>query len=120
MGIPEDGKQAYVEAHSHNVLAKTWGVSLLTLDTYAVEHGWDREHKLYWSDVALEVLKMSVEEQNVSAVKELMRAMGQSRPVGRPSKADVERHRAIEARIADEYDADVARMTDQGPLKLVK
>jgi hypothetical protein len=110
MSIPKDGKQKYVETYSHNLLAKEWETSLSTLDTYAVEQGWDREHKLYWQDVALEVLKKAVEEQNLGAVKELLKATGHTRPVGRPPKAEVDKHIAIEARAAKEYTDDVARM----------
>ena len=110
MSIPEKGKQEYIEAYSHHKLASAWGVSLNTLDTYASDHGWDREHKLYWQDRALEVLKMQAEEHNLVAVRELLKAVGIARPVGRPSKADVQKHIAIEAKIADEYEQDAARL----------
>lgn len=110
MSIPIDGKQKYIETYSHNLLAKDWSISLLTLDTYASEQGWDREHKLYWQDVALEVLKKGAEEHNLVAVKELLKAMGHTRPVGRPSKSEVDKHIAIEAKIAEDFEADVSRM----------
>ncbi|MEX1826459.1 hypothetical protein [Luteibacter sp. CQ10] len=120
MSIPEDGKQAYIEAYSHSDLAKRWGVSLISLDTYAEDQGWDREHRLYWQDRALEVLKKSMEEENVAAVKELLRVTGHSRPVGRPPKSEVQRHIAIEAKIANEYADDVARLASHVPLSVVK
>jgi hypothetical protein len=85
-------------------------VSLSALSSYAAEQGWDKEHKLYWQDVALEVLKREVEASNLVATKELLKAMGIARPVGRPSKLDVQRHIALEAKIAAEYDEDVARL----------
>jgi len=110
MNIPKEGKEAYIRTHSHSELAKKWGVSLLTLDTYAKEQGWDQEHKLYWRDVALEVLKKETEAYNLGAVKELLKAVGVTRPVGRPSKAEVTKHLAIEAKIATEYNDDVERM----------
>lgn len=108
--MPDNGKQKYIEAYSHNLLAKDWGVSLSILQAHASEHGWDREHKVYWQDVALEVLKKGAEEHNLVAVKELLKAVGVSRPVGRPSKADIQRQIAIEARIAGEFEHDVARL----------
>lgn len=115
--IPADGKQKYIEAYSHNLLAKEWGVSLMTLDKYAKDNAWDIEHKLYWQDVAIEALKKGVEEHNYVAVKELLKAVGITRPVGRPKKLDIERHIAIEAKIEDEYQRDVARMKAGSPLK---
>ncbi|MCX7515421.1 hypothetical protein [Frateuria sp. STR12] len=117
MKIPKEGKEEYIKTHSHSELAKKWGVSLLTLDTYAKEEGWDQEHKLYWRDIALEVLKKETEAYNLAAVKELLKAVGISRPVGRPPKAEVDRHIAIEARIANEYKDDVERLNK---LRLVK
>jgi hypothetical protein len=108
--IPADGKDRYVTAYSHKKLAKEWEVSLLALDDYASEQGWDREHKLYWADVAMEALKEGVEERNLVAVKEMLRVAGKTRPVGRPSKIDVQRHLAIEAKIAGEFDEDIARL----------
>lgn len=110
MLIPDDRKQEYIEAYSHNLLAKGWGISLSILQAHASEHGWDREHKLYWQDMALEVLKKGAEEHNLVAVKELLKAMGIARPVGRPSKADVQKQIAIEARIAGEFEYDAARL----------
>lgn len=110
MSIPSDGKEQYVKAYSHRKLAKDWGINLNSLQEYAQENGWDVEHKLYWADVALEALKMKVEEQEVSAIKELLKATGISCPVGRPPKAEVQRHIAIEARIAKEFEDDMARL----------
>ncbi|UPG87074.1 hypothetical protein L2Y94_06905 [Luteibacter aegosomatis] len=108
--IPADGKEKYVTAYSHKKLAKEWGVTLLALDEYALEHGWDREHRLHWSDVAMQALKEGVEERNLVAVKEMLRVTGKTRPVGRPSKLEVQKHLAIEARIASEFDEDIARL----------
>jgi hypothetical protein len=110
MGIPSDGKEQYVRAYSHRKLAKDWGMSLNTLQEYAQESGWDGEHRLYWQDVALEALKQKVEEQEVSAIKELLKATGVIRPVGRPPKSEVQRHIAIEAKVAKEYEDDLTRM----------
>src|ERR1044072_6696380 len=120
MSIPEDGKSAFIEAYSHSKLAKQWGVSLISLDTYAEEQGWDREHRLYWQDRALEILKRTMEEENVAAVKELLRVTGHTRPVGRPPKTDVQRHIAIEAKIAGEYAADIERLGGGTTLTVVK
>lgn len=111
MSIPSDGKEQYVKAYAHRKLAKEWGINLGSLQEYAQENGWDVEHKLHWQDVALEALKQKAEEQEVSAIKELLKATGISRPVGRPPKAEVQRHLAIEARIAKEYEDDVARLS---------
>lgn len=108
--IPLDGKDVYVKAYSHKKLAKEWAVTLLALDTHATDEGWDREHKLYWADVAMEALKEGVEERNLVAVKEMLRVTGKTRPVGRPSKAEVQKHLAIEAKIADEFNQDIERM----------
>lgn len=119
MSIPEDGKQKYIEAYSHNLLAKEWGVSLITLDKHAKENAWDIEHKLYWQDVILEVLKKGTEEHNYSAVKELLKAVGITRPVGRPPKLEVERQIAVEAKIAAEYQKDTDRLNSISPLKVV-
>lgn len=119
MNIPEDGKQKYIEAYSHSLLAKEWGVSLITLDKHAKENAWDVEHKLYWQDVAIEVLKKGTEEHNYSAVKELLKAVGITRPVGRPPKLEVERHIAVEAKIAADYQKDLDRMRSIHPLKAV-
>lgn len=117
--IPEDGKQKYIEAYSHSLLAKEWGVSLITLDMHAKENAWDIEHRLYWQDVAIEVLKKGTEEHNYSAVKELLKAVGITRPVGRPPKSEVERHIAVEAKITAEYQKDLDRMNSTHPLKVV-
>lgn len=119
MHIPSDGKQKYIEAYSHSLLAKEWGVSLITLDSHAKDNAWDIEHKLYWQDVAIEVLKKGTEEHNYSAVKELLKAVGITRPVGRPPKSEVDRHIAIEARITAEYQKDLDRMSLVKPLKAV-
>ena len=108
--IPSGGKEQYVKAYSHRKLANSWSISLNSLQEYAQENAWDIEHKLYWQDVALEALKQKVEEQEVSAIKELLKATGISRPVGRPPKSEVQRHVAIEARVAKEYEDDVARL----------
>jgi len=118
--FPSDGKDAYITAYSHAQLAKEWKVSLKSLQAYAEEQGWDKEHKLYWTDQALEVLKKSCEEHNIAAVKELLKAMGNVRPVGRPSKLEVQRHVAIEAKIAEEYEQDLQRMQSSMPLSVVK
>ncbi|HBO2747901.1 TPA: hypothetical protein L4I54_005931 [Pseudomonas aeruginosa] len=109
--IPAEGKKEYVEAYSHSELAKKWGVSLSTLDSYAQEQGWDREHKLHWQDIAIEVLKKGAEEHNYVATKELLKAMGIARPVGRPPKAEVEKQKAIALKIDKEYEDDVKRLT---------
>ncbi len=120
MNIPDDGKQKYIEAYSHSVLAKQWDISLLTLDKHAKENAWDIEHKLYWQDVAIEMLKKGAEEANYVAVKELLKAVGITRPVGRPTKVEVERHIAIEARIENDYLQDIARLGKESSLKAVK
>jgi len=119
MNIPENGKQKYVEASSHVALAKEWGLSLVLLESHANEQGWDREHKLYWQDRAISILKQTASEDNLTAVKELLKAMGISRPVGRPSKSEVERYKAIEARLDDELQQDIDRMRAVSPLKAV-
>ncbi|MDH4568413.1 hypothetical protein E8E95_17160 [Pseudomonas sp. BN414] len=72
-----------------------------------------------WQDVAIEVLKKGTEEHNYSAVKELLKAVGITRPVGRPPKAEVERHIAVEAKIAADYQKDLDRMNSIHPLKAV-
>jgi hypothetical protein len=118
--LSEENKETYIKAYSHAQLAKEWGLNLSSLQAYAEEHGWDREHKLYWTDQALEVLKKNCEEHNIAAVKELLRAMGNTRPVGRPSKLEVQRHVAIEAKIAEEYEQDLQRMQASMPLTVVK
>ncbi len=120
MSIPEDGKPAYIEAYSHAGLAKQWGISLISLDTYAQEQGWDVEHRLYWQDRALEILKRTMEEENVAAVKEPLRVTGHTRPVGRPPKTEVQRHIAIEAKMANDYAADIERLGVNSTLTLVK
>jgi len=114
MNIPNDGKQKYIEAYSHSLLAKDWNISLASLDNHATEQGWDREHKLYWQDLALEVLKKGTEEHNLVAVKELLKAVGITRPVGRPSKSEIQRQLAIETHIANEFAYDVARLKSVG------
>lgn len=112
MNIPEDGKQKYIEATSLINLAKEWGVSLTTLETVAKEEGWDREHKLYWQDKAISILKETASEDNLTAVKELLKAMGITRPVGRPPKSEIQRHIAIEARQEQEYQQDLDRLSN--------
>lgn len=118
--IPADGRERYVKAYSHRALAKEWEVSIASLQEYAQDNGWDREHKLHWADVAMEALKMKAEEQEVSAIKELLRATGISRPVGRPSKLEVQKHIAIEARIAEEYEKDIERLRGIPSLSIVR
>jgi hypothetical protein len=118
--VPEDGKSAYIEAYFHAGLAKQWGISLISLDTCAQEQGWDVEHRLYWQERALEILKRTMEEENVAAVKELLRVTGHTRPVGRPPKAEVQRHIAIEAKMANDYAADIERLGVNSTLTLVK
>lgn len=108
--IPSDGKEQYVKAYSHRKLANDWDINLNSLQEYAQENAWDVEHKLYWQDVALEALKMKVEEQEVSAIKELLKATGITRPVGRPPKSEVQRHIAIGAKVAKEYEDDITRL----------
>lgn len=120
MNIPDDAKQKYVEAYSHGLLAKQWGISLSTLDTLAKDNAWDLEHKLYWQDVAIEALKKGTEEHNYAAVKELLKAVGITRPVGRPPKSEIQKHIAIEARIEQEYQQDIDRLSNGLPLKAVK
>ncbi|MGC3218519.1 hypothetical protein ACPTIH_32300, partial [Pseudomonas aeruginosa] len=75
-----------------------------TLDSYAQEKGWDSEHKLQWQDIANEVLKKGAEEHNYVATKELLKAMGFARPVGRPPKAEVEWQKAIALTIDKEFE----------------
>ena len=120
MSIPTDGKQKYIEAYSHSLLAKEWGVSLITLDKHAKDNAWDIEHKLYWQDLAIEVLKKGAEEHNYVAVKELLKAVGITRPVGRPPKSEVERYIVAEAKLENEFQKDIARMSNGLPLKSVK
>lgn len=110
MNIPNDAQQEYVEATSHILLAKKWGVSMATLDKQAQENGWDREHSLYWKDKAISILKDSASPDNMGAVKELLKAIGLARPVGRPPKHVVERHIAVEARIEEEFQKDMERL----------
>ncbi|MFP6861101.1 hypothetical protein [Pseudomonas sp.] len=120
MNIPENGRQQYIEAYSHSDLAKAWSVSLLDLDNYAQENSWSTEHKLYWQDRAIEVLKKGAEEHNYSAVKELLKAVGIARPVGRPSKLSIERQIATEAVAAANWKHDIDRMESIRPLSSVK
>lgn len=120
MNIPEDGRQKYIEAYSHGDLAKSWSISLLALDNYAKENSWDTEHKLYWQDRAIEVLKKGAEEHNYSAVKELLKAVGITRPVGRPSKMSVERQATIAAREDAVWKAEIERMESFSALHAVK
>lgn len=120
MSIPTDGKQKYIEAYSHSLLAKEWGVSLITLDKHAKENAWDIEHKLYWQDLAIEVLKKGAEEHNYVAVKELLKTVGITRPVGRPPKSEVERYIVAEAKLENEFQKDIARLQAGLPLKSVR
>jgi hypothetical protein len=112
MSIYNDTQKKYVEAISHTALAKELGMSLSALEKHALESGWDIEHKLYWQNYAISILKQSASGENITAVKELLRALGISRPVGRPSKQEVQKHIAIEARIEDEYRKDLERLAN--------
>ncbi len=111
MNIQDEHKQQYVEAYSHIELAKTLGVSLALLDTYAENQGWKEEHRLYWFDKSLESLKYALNEGSIPAVKELLKIAGVTRPVGRPKKQDIEGHLAKEAKVTEEWEADFRRLT---------
>ena len=54
---------------------------------------------------------MSTKLGAIQAVKEMLKLTGAIRPVGRPRKLDVERHIAIEAKVAEEWATDVRRMS---------
>jgi len=110
MKLTDKDKTEYIETNSHCNLAKRLGVSMLTLDTYAEEQGWKEEHRIYWHDKSIEILKQELVNGNISAVKEMLKVTGSVRPVGRPRKLEVEREVAISKRIADEYQTDVTRM----------
>ncbi|WP_223544006.1 hypothetical protein [Pseudomonas sp. BF-B-28] len=110
MNLTDKDKTEYIETNSHCDLAKRLGVSMLTLDTYAEEQGWKEEHRIYWHDKSIEILKQELVNGNIAAVKEMLKVTGSVRPVGRPRKSEVEREVAIGKRIADEYQADVTRM----------
>ena len=111
MNLTDKDKIEYIETNSHCDLAKRLGVSMLTLDTYAEEQGWKEEHRIYWHDKSIEILKQELVNGNIAAVKEMLKVTGSVRPVGRPRKVDVEREVAISKRIADEYEADVQRLS---------
>lgn len=108
--INNNEKKAYIEAFSHSDLAKKLGVSLSLLNAHAESEGWKEEHRLYWFDKSVEILKQELINGNVSAVKEMLKLTGVIRPVGRPPKADVERHLAIEAKVAKEWEDDFTRL----------
>jgi hypothetical protein len=111
MNLTDKDKTEYIETNSHCDLAKRLGVSMLTLDTYAEEQGWKEEHRIYWHDKSIEILKQELVNGNIAAVKEMLKVTGSVRPVGRPRKSDVERQVAIEKRLAEEMEADVIRMS---------
>lgn len=111
MNLTEKDKTEYIETNSHCDLAKRLGVTMLTLDIYAEEQGWKEEHRIYWHDKSIEILKQELVNGNIAAVKEMLKVTGSVRPVGRPRKADVEREVAIGKRIADEYEADAQRLS---------
>ncbi|MDO8407552.1 hypothetical protein T3A99_07370 [Pseudomonas sp. N-137] len=111
MNLTDKDKTEYIETNSHCDLAKRLGVTMLTLDIYAEEQGWKEEHRIYWHDKSIEILKQELVNGNIAAVKEMLKVTGSVRPVGRPRKADVEREVAISKRIADEYEADVQRLS---------
>ena len=110
MNITDKQKKDYIETFSHADLAKRLGVSLTALDSQAESLGWKEEHRLYWFDKSVEILKQELINGNVSAVKEMLKLTGVTRPVGRPRKLDVEHHIAVEAKIAEEWSADFRRM----------
>jgi hypothetical protein len=110
MNIEENHKKEYVEAYSHIELAKKLGTTLALLDSHADAEGWKEEHRLYWFDKSIESLKYALNEGSIPAVKELLKLSGITRPVGRPKKIDVEKYLAVEAKIADEWEADTQRL----------
>lgn len=110
MNLTDNDKTEYIETNSHCVLAKRLGISMITLDTYAEEQGWKEEHRIYWHDKSIEILKQELVNGNISAVKEMLKVTGGVRPVGRPRKLEVEREIAIGKRIDEEYAADIRRM----------
>lgn len=110
MNIEESYKKEYVEAYSHIELAKKLATTLALLDSHAESQGWKEEHRLYWFDKSIESLKYALNEGSIPAVKELLKISGITRPVGRPKKIDIEHHLAVEAKIADEWEADVRRL----------
>lgn len=111
MNLTDKDKTEYIETNSHCDLAKRLDISMLTLDIYAEEQGWKEEHRIYWHDKSIEILKQELVNGNIAAVKEMLKVTGSVRPVGRPRKSDVEREVAISKRIADEYEADVQRLS---------
>lgn len=110
MNLTDKDKTEYIETNSHCVLAKRLGITMLTLDTYADEQGWKEEHRIYWHDKSIEILKQELVNGNIAAVKEMLKVTGSVRPVGRPRKLEVEREMAISKRIDEEYAADIRRM----------
>jgi hypothetical protein len=110
MNIEENHKKEYVEAYSHIDLAKQLGTTLALLDSHADAEGWKEEHRLYWFDKSIESLKYALNEGSIPAVKELLKLSGLTRPVGRPKKIDIEHHLAVQAKIADEWEADIQRL----------
>lgn len=111
MNIKDINKQEYVEAYSHIELAKKLGTTLTLLDSHAELQGWKEEHRLYWFDKSIESLKYALNEGSIPAVKELLKIAGVTRPVGRPKKLDIEHHLAVEAKVKEEWDADVRRLS---------
>lgn len=111
MNLTNKDKTEYIETNSHCYLAKRLGVTMLTLDTFAEEQGWKEEHRIYWHDKSIEILKQELVNGNIAAVKEMLKVTGSVRPVGRPRKSDIEREVAISKRIADEYEADAQRLS---------
>jgi uncharacterized protein YjcR len=111
MDITDKQKKDYIETFSHADLANKLGVSLTALDSQAESLGWKEEHRLYWFDKSVEILKQELINGNVSAVKEMLKLTGVTRPVGRPRKLDVEHHIAVQAKIAEEWDSDIHRMS---------
>ncbi|MBN6712585.1 hypothetical protein [Pseudomonas capsici] len=111
MNIKETYRKEYIEAFSHIELAEKIGVSLTLLDSHADLQGWKEEHRLYWFDKSIEQLKVELINGNVSAVKEMLKLAGITRPVGRPKKEDVEKYLNIKAKVDGEFDADIRRMS---------
>lgn len=111
MNIKDTHKQEYVEAYSHIELAKKLGTTLALLDSHADIEGWKEEHRLYWYDKSVEQLKYELLNGSIPAVKEMLKIAGVTRPVGRPKKTDIERHLAIEAKVTEEWAADVRRLS---------
>lgn len=108
--LSDEAKQKYITALSHNQLAEELGISLSTLDRYAKDHFWDLEHKLYWQDVSISKLKEGAKEGNHLSIKELLKVVGLSRPVGRPPKVEVEKAIAQEVQADKDFKQDLARL----------